>query len=44
MDTIEDDMKQWGLKQEDAKDRESWQTLIEIGNLQTGHSHRTTIV
>jgi len=44
MDTIRDDMKRWGLKPEDAEDRERWQTLIEIGNLQTGHPHRTTTV
>jgi len=44
MDTIGDDMKRWGLKPEDAEDRERWQTLIEIGNLQTGHPHRTTTV
>jgi len=36
MDTIGDDMKWWGLKPEDAEDPEKWQTLIEIGNLQTG--------
>jgi len=44
MDTIGDDMKRWDLKPKDAEDRERWQTLIEIGNLQTGHLHRTTTV
>jgi len=44
MDTIGDDMKRWDLKPEDAEDWERWQTLIEIGNLQTGHPHRTTTV
>jgi len=28
-------MKRWDLKPEDAENRERWQTLIEIGNLQT---------
>jgi len=44
MDMVGDDMKRWGLKPEEAEDREKWRMLIEIGSLQIGHLHRTTTV
>ena len=42
MDTIKDDMRRWGLEEEDTEDRSTWRSLIELGALQDRHPTRTT--
>ena len=33
-DTVQDDIKRWGLQEEDTKNRHRWHALIELGALQ----------
>ena len=41
MDTINADLKRWGLESEDVNDRDRWQASIQLGSLQDGHLKRT---
>ena len=41
-DTLNDDMKRWGLQEDDTDDRGRWHSLIELGALRDRHPNRTT--
>ena len=41
-DTIQSDLKKYGLNRSDVDDRVRWHSLIELGSLQNGHPDRTT--
>jgi hypothetical protein len=42
LDTIREDMKRWGLREEVTSDRAKWHSMIQLGALQDRHPSRTT--
>ena len=41
-DAVQNDMRRWGLDEEDKENRDRWHTLIELGGLQDRYPSRTT--
>ena len=41
--TVRDDMRRWGLCKEDAEDKMSWHSMIELGASRDRHPSCTTV-